>query len=153
MTVSSNKILHVYLGRFAPFHEGHRLLLRKLISRFGVDNCLVLIGSNNVLDERTPFKYISRRKMILKEFPGIKIMPFPDVMDDEKWLDKMEDLSKKLGKKLVFFGGSKKDLEILSWRFETYVLVDRFTEGKGISATEIRKTLKFTDLSKAQKKD
>lgn len=35
-------------------------------------------------------------------------------------------------------GGSKEDLEVLAERFETVILVDRFTAGKGINATAIR---------------
>ncbi len=140
-------MLHVYLGRFAPFHEGHKILLAKLIKEFGAVNCLVLIGSTNVLNERTPFTFKSRRKMLKKHFPDVRILPLPDIGGDEKWLDKLEDLEKNLGQKLVFYGGSLEDLKILSRRFETHVLVDRFTEGKGISATEIRKNLSSTDLS------
>ncbi len=145
-------MLNVYLGRFAPFHEGHKILLGKLIKKFGLGGCLVLIGSTNVLNERTPFTFEARRKMIIRKFPGVKIMPFPDVGSDEMWLDNLENLQNKLGEELVFYGGSRTDLKILSRRFETHVLVDRFTEGKGISATEIRKHLKSTDISNFSKK-
>ncbi len=139
-------MLNVYLGRFAPFHEGHKILLTKLIKNFGVRNCLVLVGSTNVLNERTPFTFENRRKMIKKEFPAVKILPFPDIGSDEVWLDNIEELEKELGQKLIFYGGSSEDLKILARRFETHVLVDRFTKGKGISATEIRKKLISSDL-------
>lgn len=135
-------IKHVYLGRFAPFHDGHKLLLTRLIEKFGIENCLILIGSTNVLNDRTPFSFIARRKMILKEFPGIKIMPVPDFNDDDVWLSEVEKLQNSLGARLIFYGGSLEDLKILSKKFETVVLIDRFTEGKNISATKIRQKMR-----------
>jgi nicotinamide mononucleotide adenylyltransferase len=144
-------MLHVYLGRFAPFHEGHKILLTKLIKKFGVENCLVLIGSSNILNERTPFTFESRKKMIQKHFPDVRILAVADVNDDGEWLDNVEDMQKKTEPEFVFYGGSKDDLMILSRRFKTEVLVDRFTEGKGISATQIRKTLTSSDWSKASR--
>lgn len=143
-------MLHVYLGRFAPFHEGHRMLLTKLINRFGAENCLVLIGSANVLDTRTPFKFERRKEMIKEHFPHIQILPLDDVFSDEVWLGNISRLENKLAKKFVFYGGSSEDLKILAKKFETHVLVDRFKEGKGISATKIRENLKKTDLSGKQ---
>ncbi len=141
-------MLYVYLGRFSPFHEGHKMLLTKLINKFGIENCLVLIGSSNVLNERTPFKFETRKKMILKDFPDVKILPFADVDNDVVWLNNIKKLEKKLGQKFIFYGGSAKDLEVLSKGFETHVFIDRFTEGKGISGTQIRRSLISTDLDR-----
>jgi nicotinamide mononucleotide adenylyltransferase len=139
-------MLRVYLGRFAPFHEGHKLLLNKLISKFGLENCLVLIGSSNVLDSRTPFKYQTRKKFIQKEFPYVRILPLKDLNNDEDWLRSIENLEERIGKKFIFYGGSKKDLKIPSQKFETHVLLNRLKEGRGISATKIRKSLSPNEL-------
>lgn len=140
-------MLHVYLGRFAPLHDGHKMLLAKLIKNFGLKNCLVLIGSVNEIDDRTPFLFETRKKMVTDSFPGIRVLALPNLNNDHDWLVSITKLEKKLGHKFVFYGGSLEDLAILAERFETHVLVDRFVEGMGISATEIRKTLTKTDLS------
>jgi cytidyltransferase-like protein len=141
-------MLHVYLGRFAPFHDGHKMLLTKLIKKFGVKNCLVLIGSSNILDKRTPFTPEHRLEMVKKHFPDIKILTFPDVGEDELWLKNLKKLEAKFKTKFIFYGGSPEDLDVLARQFETHVLVNRHKEGMGISATKIRKSLVLTDLGK-----
>ena len=117
------------------------MVLGKMIEKFGLENCLVIIGSANVINERTPYTFEERKKMILKLFPKIKILPMADVGNNEIWLENLKKMEGELNTKFVFYGGSQADMEILSQRFETEVLVDRFTEGKGISGTEIRKSL------------
>jgi cytidyltransferase-like protein len=134
-------MLHVYLGRFAPFHEGHRMLLNRLIKIFGINNCLVLIGSANVINGRTPFTFKERKLMIQKHFPDIKVLSLDDLDNDPDWLKSIHKLEDELKDKFIFYGGSTTDLQIISQEFETHVLVDRFTEGKGINATEIRKKM------------
>ena len=118
------------------------MLLQKLIDEYGVNNCLVLIGSTNVYNERTPYTFEDRSEMVKSAFPEIKVLPFPDEGSDDVWLDNLNELEKEIGQKFVFYGGSKKDLEILGKRFETHILIDRFTEGRGINATEIREKLR-----------
>src|SRR5258706_5317568 len=98
-------MLRVYLGRFAPFHSGHKILLTKLIKKFGVKNCLVLVGSSNILNERTPFRFETRKKMIKTYFPDIKILPIADVNNDDDWFKIVEKMEKKFGQKFIFYGG------------------------------------------------
>lgn len=136
---------HVFLGRFAPFHKGHLILLNKLIKKFGLKNCIVMIGSSNVINERTPFTAINRAKSIKSIYPDIKIIYLKDIGDDEKWLQSIKKIENQLNESFTFYGGSKKDLEILSKKFKTKILVNRFTEGEGISATKIRETLSVRD--------
>lgn len=132
---------HVFLGRFAPFHEGHKILLIKLVSNFGINNCIVMIGSSNVINDRTPYQPEERKEMIKEIFSKIKIIYIPDVGDDILWLENLKKLEKEMNEKFIFYGGSLKDLEVLSREFKIIVLVDRLTEGKGISGTKIRSEL------------
>ncbi len=147
------KTKHVYLGRFAPFHNGHRLLLSKLISEYEVGNVLVLIGSTNTLNKRTPYTFEARKKIIGVSFPEVEILPLPDGKPNLEyfdgstnslWLDNIERIARERGEKYIFYGGDSVDLAILSERFETKVIVSR--EIIIMSATKVREMIRGNDL-------
>ncbi len=140
---------HVYLGRFAPFHNGHKLLLSELVLRYGQQNVLVLVGSTNTINERTPYTFEDRREIIKISFPDLEVLPLPDGKPNlvyfdgttnEKWLNSLEEIAKARDEKFVFYGGSPEDLQILAKRFETNVIVSR--EILKVSATEVRELIK-----------
>jgi cytidyltransferase-like protein len=149
------KITGVFLGRFAPFHKGHIKVVRKIIKLHGLKNILILIGSSKSLSIRTPYTFEQRKIMIQTVFPTVKIIPLPDTTEREKhvndpanneWFKNISEIEKGMGTKFIFYGGSIKDLEILSLKFKTSVIFDRKTEGMGISATKIREAVCMSDL-------
>lgn len=149
-------MIAVLVGRFSPLHLGHQMVIDYMINNHGVENCLVLVGSSNSISKRTPYTYEERSKMIHALYPKLKVRPLPDVepeleyFDDntnEAWLSIVEDIIRKFGDEFVFYGGSLKDLEVLSQRFNVKVAVDRNTDGKGISATKIREKIAINDLN------
>ena len=140
-------MIAVLIGRFSPLHIGHQMIIDYMIKKYGVENCLILIGSSNSISDRTPYTYEERLLMIHTINPKLKVLPLPDVEPgleyfndgtNDVWLDSVEKIVKEFGDEFVFYGGSVKDLEILSLRFNTKVAIDRNTGGKGISATKIR---------------
>lgn len=150
-----NKVYGVYIGRFSPFHKGHEMILRKMISEYGINGCLVLIGSSTSYNERTPYTFEERRKMIATLFPKIKILPLPDINPkltifdggtNEKWLESIGQIEREMKAKFIFLGGSAQDLEILSQKFDTRVISNRDTNGLRLSATLIRDALSSNDL-------
>lgn len=143
--------MYAYLGRFAPFHLGHKMIVDKMIYEYGIKSCLLVIGSANVLDNRTPFTYSQRCEMIKSIYPKLLMVPIDDVNDDMVWLRNMHKIEKKLKTKLTFLGGSRKDLEILSISFDTHVLVDRVIQGGQISATQVRTLIKDGKWIEAKK--
>lgn len=143
------KTRYVYLGRFAPFHLGHKRLLENIIGAHGSDMVLIMIGSSNAISKRTPYTYETREKMIKSVYPNLEVIPLPDSKPDLEyfdgstngaWLDSIEKLSKARNETFVFCGGSKDDLEVLSERFDVEVVVDRFA-GKSMSATLVRQLI------------
>lgn len=143
--------MYVFLGRFSPLHLGHQKIIDKMISLYGIENCLLLIGSSNVINERTPYSFSFRKKLIKTIYPKINILPLIDVNDDHLWLDIVKKLETKLKTEFIFLGGSDRDLKQRWSKFKTKVLVNRDTEGMGISATEVRNLLeegKFKELEK-----
>jgi nicotinamide mononucleotide adenylyltransferase len=154
--METEKIISVHLGRFAPYHLGHEKTTREMINKYGQQNTLVLIGSSNKLDERTPFTFEQRREMIQRVFPDMQILGLPDVdtsklkFDEstlETWTQTVLDLQKQLNARLRFCGGSREDLDYLAPHFETEVLIDRTIDGNQISATEVRKALHEKNLT------
>jgi len=80
------------IGRFQPFHNGHRYLLLKALEY--ADKIVIGLGSSNRRDDDNPFTYKQRIAM-LHEFINqekiedkiVKIVPIPDVPDDKEWLN------------------------------------------------------------------
>lgn len=142
------KTRYVYLGRFAPFHNGHKRLLSEMVRQFGSESVIVMIGSTNTLNARTPYIYEDRAEIIRVSFPEIEIIPLPDGKPNleyfdgttnEAWLDSIESIAREKNEEFIFCGGSRADLEVLATRFKTIVLVSR--QQINISATEIRKAI------------
>ncbi len=151
---------HVYLGRFAPFHNGHKRLLESLIAKVGKNKVLVLIGSSNAVSARTPYTYEDRKKIILMSYPDIEILPLPDSKPNleyfdgttnELWLNKIEELALSRGESFKFYGGLEEDLEILAERFETEILIKRSETENICSATEVRKLIEKKDFKNLEK--
>jgi len=145
-----SEAVYVLLGRFSPIHKGHQMLINQMIKSFGEENCLILIGSSTSYNQRTPFNFAARKRMIKILYPKVKIYGIPDTKPAEemfnyeymqKWLMVIKKLERKLQKKFVFCGGEAKDIEYLKNIFETKVLINRVTTGENISATKIRKAL------------
>lgn len=150
-----NKTL-VFLGRFSPFHLGHQAIVEKMISHGSTTDCLIMIGSSNSRNERTPYTYYQRAEMVKEIYPQIRIIPLPDAKPElvyfdgstnGQWLESIKKIEEELKTKFVFFGGSREDLEILSQKFETKIVTDRHKRKK-VSATEVRTALMKGDDTK-----
>lgn len=146
----------VLLGRFSPFHKGHQICTENMIRDIGEDNCLIMIGSSDSYNSRTPYTFDQRKEMIATIFPGVRIVALPDIQSDlsffdgntnGQWLDNLEEMENRLGTKFIFYGGGKEDLMILSQRFPTKIAMDRYT-GPVISATKVREALGANDTVK-----
>lgn len=145
------KQVHVYLGRFSPFHCGHEGMIQKMISLYGVENILIMIGSSNTYNDRTPYTYVERERMIHSIFPEIEILALPDGRPDLVyfdgstngiWLDSIDKIAKDRNEYFSFVGGCKEDLEILSERFDTEILIERNETVDKISASKVRSALR-----------
>jgi len=80
------------VGRFQPFHNGHLYLIKKALQ--AADKVIIAIGSANIQDDnKNPYSYRQRQKMIMAVISGEKIQArvaqiigLDDYYDDEKWL-------------------------------------------------------------------
>ena len=97
------------IGRFQPFHLGHKYLLEKALEY--CDEIIVGIGSSNVTNENNPYSFETRKKFVDEfikkskiEARISKIIYIEDVPDDRDWLDL---LLKKTGKVDVEIGDNE----------------------------------------------
>lgn len=79
------------IGRFQPFHKGHKALIKKALSVS--KRVIVFIGSSQEnRTEKNPFRPCERMKMILasfdvKEQRRLVFVPLPDYANNADWLD------------------------------------------------------------------
>lgn len=71
------------IGRFQPFHLGHRLIVEEIMAD-GLEPIL-LIGSINKLDDRNPLDQFQRQDIIRAVYPNIEMIPIPDIEDWNDW--------------------------------------------------------------------
>ena len=142
--VQPHYITSFVVGRFQPFHNGHKDLIEKALER-SVE-VIVFIGS--VQESRTnknPYTFEERRAMILNLFPNrVKVVPLKDYPSNDMWVEQIKqnlvDLNCHLSS--VKFVCCNKDTlteqsnSLLS-EFETEVIQQSVT----LNATDIRKKL------------
>lgn len=130
------------VGRFQPFHLGHKFLIEESLKIS--EQITIGIGSSNIHDEKNPYPYVLRKKIILEyikheKLQGrvAKIVPVMDHPDDDIWLAK---LLKKLDKVDVVIG----DNEWVNGIFEkikTPVVRVGFLDRKRFEGKVIRKLM------------
>ena len=79
------------IGRFQPFHQGHKALVKKALSVSR--RVVVFLGSSQeIRTEKNPFGPCERMKMILASFEAkdqrrLVFVPLPDYADNAAWLN------------------------------------------------------------------
>lgn len=153
----------VHLGRFAPYHEGHKLVTEGLVKRRKPRKPIVIVGSSNVFEGRpprdskerelmlrTPYTAHQREEMIRRLFgEAVDVLHLPDTEIDptkhstssEGWLQEITRIQAQNNARFVFAGGDVEDLLTLKRAFPVEVAVDRKKQGRGISATHIRRLI------------
>ncbi len=89
------------IGRFQPFHNGHRYLVYKALEKG--EKLIIGIGSSNIQNNENPFSYTQRKKMIevfiKKEKLNdriIQVVALEDIPDDNKWLQNVQQKIQKI---------------------------------------------------------
>lgn len=142
--VQPQYITSFVVGRFQPFHNGHKDLIEKALERS--IEVIVFIGS--VQESRTnknPYTFEERRAMILNLFPErVKVVPLKDYPSNDKWVEQIKQnlVDLNYNPSNVKFVCCNKDAlteqsnSLLS-EFETEVIQQPVT----LNATDIRKKL------------
>jgi bifunctional NMN adenylyltransferase/nudix hydrolase len=85
----------VFIGRFAPLHNGHIHIIQKALEQ--AKKVIVLVGSSNVArTPRNPFTFLERWDMIANTFPDdiisrIEVCPITDYpYNDNQWVAEVQ---------------------------------------------------------------
>lgn len=142
-------MIGVYLGRFQPFHNGHKMIMDTMIHNHGIHNSLLLIGSSHTLDENNIFTFEERRLMITSVYEDFKnIMFLPDICNDNSWLNQILLVLNLFRydykpEEVTFYCGIKHDIRHFKLNDITskFKIVEFNRTDKDISGTEIRKAI------------
>lgn len=136
----------VFIGRFQPFHNGHKAVIETALEQ--AKEVVIVVGSSFAARNiRNPFTFEERKTMIKAVFPSdnVKVVPVSDYpYDDNKWINAIMKIVKSTVPDAVDIGliGHSKDstsyyLEIFP-EWKNHVEVE---DVGGINATDIRKML------------
>lgn len=136
------------IGRFQPFHNGHKHLID-----FGLEHAervVVLVGSANAARSlKNPWTFEERKKMIRRSFddfpkfqdPCVQVEPLPDAPSDDEWLGNVYEAVNRHVSKNETLGvvGFKKDET--SYYLDLFPNAEQFILKEGfatLSATQLR---------------
>ncbi len=153
MTQTKCDIL-VFIGRFQPFHIGHKAVLDAALKQ--AEHVIVLAGSaNRSRSFRNPFTFEDRAEMISKVYPNetlntkqLKILPLNDTLyNDEAWTSTVQRLIDDViaeegleGKTVGLIGHSKDKTSYYLKLFPQWASVEVKHEVGVFNATDIRKS-------------
>jgi bifunctional NMN adenylyltransferase/nudix hydrolase len=136
----------VFIGRFQPFHNGHKAVIDAALEQ--AKEVVIVVGSSFAARSiRNPFTFEERKEMIKSVFQSdrVKVVPVSDYpYDDNKWVNAIQKIVDATVSDAVDVGliGHSKDstsyyLNIFP-RWKNHVEVG---DVDGINATDIRKNL------------
>ena len=147
----------VYIGRFQPFHLGHKYIVDEALQK--AKQVIIICGSVNIAHNAdNPWDFIRREKFISKtmsvaSMQRILIKPVADYQDDALWNSKVIDLvhSVTSGSNIGIIGHIKDKSSYYLKEFKKWPLeeVDNY---QNINGTEIREILSSSKKSEITKK-
>lgn len=153
----SNRKLGFVVGRFQPFHYGHKHLIETAYEN--CDELVVFIGSaQESRTEKNPFTFQERWRMIYDDVcvngsRNIIFIPLNDCETNQEWLDSICDELNFMNKwtsdivETVFFCCDKDETTTESNNLfqDINLTIERVDNPHGLNATDIRKML-FTGM-------
>ncbi|MGE4295151.1 MAG: adenylyltransferase/cytidyltransferase family protein [Campylobacterales bacterium] len=131
--------------RLQPLHRGHQLIIDTMLRE--AQTAIVVIGSLGAADERNPFSYEQRMRMIEALYPNelrLRVLGVRDIGAPDKaaWaayvLEQIELAG--LPAPTCYYAGNEEDASWLQSALPVRI-VDRASLGRGISATAVRSAL------------
>ncbi|MFB6209702.1 MAG: adenylyltransferase/cytidyltransferase family protein [Candidatus Nanohaloarchaea archaeon] len=86
-----------FIGRFQPFHEGHRKVVEEYRNEFE-EFCIVIGSSGKRREEENPLSFEERKSIIEECYPELEILGIEDRESDSEWI---EELKRKSGADVV----------------------------------------------------
>lgn len=130
----------LYVGRFQPFHLGHKEVVERLADRH--DELVIAIGGPQLsYSTRHPFEIGERIKMIKNsisvDFSSVYIIPVPDIDNNSIWVSRVENYTPEFD--LVY---SNNDLVQILFEDSNYEVQDINWVKRGeLSGTQVRERM------------
>lgn len=149
MKKSKTNTVGVIVGRFqaSVLHKGHLSVINRVRRKHR--HVLIIIGSTHAfLDSNNPLDYETRKVMIQKIYPTVRIAELKDCRHDDVWSKKLDNViaNEFPGKEAILYGSRKSFIPRYSGIHRTVLL----KEIKGYSATKIRNQINIEPLSTQQ---
>lgn len=134
--------LGMYLGRFQPFHNGHKSIVDKMLEE--CENVVIVIGSSDKKGTiKNPFPVWERAKMITESCEGkVNVVYLPDrntIANDSSWGDYvMENLAANGFFPDAIYQGYEVERNTWFTNYPSVTIVNVSRLEKPISATLIR---------------
>lgn len=144
----------VYIGRFQPFHNGHKSVVDKMLADGNSFNYILLGGPNNPRDRDNPFDVDERETLIhaAYDYPEMIVTYSPNNPDDNLWAAGIrnavgDDEYKDFGETYVLYGAysdaSSFYLDLFpEWEKRLTVLDNSYLT---VHATQIRHWIRMRD--------
>jgi bifunctional NMN adenylyltransferase/nudix hydrolase len=134
-------MIGVIIARFqTPYlHDGHKALINEVQSKHG--KTVIVLGISPLLgSRRSPLDFMTREKMIKKEYPGVVVLPLNDHPLDTKWTNNLDNLLSTTfpGSQFQLYGSRDSFMTHYSGKYEVIEL----PQHGEYNASEIRKALK-----------
>lgn len=133
----------VFIGRFQPFHLGHKAVIDRALDV--AKQVVVLVGSaGNARRPRNPWTYEERANMIKDTYPArVVCKPLPDfTYRDDRWMEAVQRLTPDGNNVLV--GQSKDESGYYLRKFPQWDSIA--VQGLALNATDIRAALFERDI-------
>lgn len=151
--------LWLYIGRFQPFHKGHK----KIVDTMLLENnlCLILIGLSED-EKKNPYDFSTRLHFFTHTYSPsshLYIYPLPDEADDRDWIDHILAFPEvQTAEKIQIYCGDIKQDSAIQVIQENISLFEKkeisFREisrrNIPISGTQIRQKIETTGLKSVQ---
>jgi bifunctional NMN adenylyltransferase/nudix hydrolase len=153
----------VFIGRFQPFHNGHKAVIDQALEQ--AEQVLVLVGSaNRRLSVRNPFSFNEREEMIFEAFSvedqaRIKVASLNDyTYDEDEWVRQVQKVVKDYtwdtfmedDSRIGLIGRNKDNTSYYLKLFPQWESVEAETPYNNLDATFIRSLL-FDEKMEANK--
>lgn len=131
----------VFLGRFQPFHIGHRSIVEKILETY--PSLILIVGSSETSGtEENPWTYPERLAIITENLPEvllsrITLYPLPDVPDDDVWCENLQAI---IAHNSILFTGNEWVRDLCARHDIQTDWIDSYTID--ISGTKIREMIK-----------
>jgi bifunctional NMN adenylyltransferase/nudix hydrolase len=131
----------VIVGRFQvhKLHEGHKILIQSVLDKH--KKVLIFLGTSPIpATKKNPLDFLTRKQMLIEEFPTVSVLSIPDSYDDHKWSFNLDSRIREiiLNDTVLLYGSRDSFIQYYHGKYPVFEIDQKIF----ISGTEIHQSLK-----------